>query len=148
MSLVVHVCIAIKLKGVGEETSGYEMYESPLGKSDNSVLIITFRCYAEIANDTRLIYYHDQGDYNGRKAKLDHTDWSEILGRSTINHQWLGFKEYIKKIEAKFIPRRLVININRHKGKVPLNKKSVKKIYKKTLNMEALHGDKSREILY
>ena len=65
------------------------------------------------------------------KTKLDHTDWGEILGTSTINHQWLGFKESIKKIEDEFIPHRLVSNINRHKGKVPLNKESVKKIQKK-----------------
>ena len=98
------------------------VYESPLGKSDHSVLIITFRCYAEIASHTRLKYYYDQGDYNSMKTKLDHTDWGEILGMSTINHQWLGFIEYIKKIEDEFIPHRLVSNINRHKGKVPLNK--------------------------
>ena len=103
------------------------VYESPLGKSDHSVLIIAFRCYAEIANHTRLKYYCNEGDYNGMKVKLDHTDWSEILGTSTINHQWLGFKEYIKNIEDEFIPHQLVSNINRHKGKVPLNKESVKK---------------------
>ena len=65
------------------------------------------------------------------KTKLDHTDRCEILGMSTINHQRLGFKEYIKKIEDEFIPHRLVSNINRHKGKVPLNKESVNKIKKK-----------------
>ena len=65
------------------------------------------------------------------KTKLDHTDWGEILGTSTINYQWLGFKEYIKKIEDEFIPHRLVSNINRHKEKVPHNKESVKKIKKK-----------------
>ena len=57
-------------------------------------------------------------------------DVNMLLGTSTINHQWLGFKEYIKKIEDEFIPHRLVSNINRHKGKVPLNKVSVKKIKK------------------
>ena len=77
------------------------------------------------------------------KTKLDHTDWGEILG--TINHQWLGFKEYIKKIEDEFISHRLVSNINRHKGKVPLNKESENKI-KNT--METLYGDKRSEILY
>ena len=107
------------------------VYESPLGKSDHSVLIIIFRGYAEIASHTRLKYYYDQGDYNSMKTKLDHTDWGEILGTSTINHQWLGFKWYIKKIEDEFIPHRRVSNINRHKGKVPLNKESVKKIKKK-----------------
>ena len=84
------------------------VFESPLGKSDHSVRIITFRCYAETANHTRLKYYYDQREYNGMKAKLDHTDWGEILGTSTINHQWLGFKEYINNIGDEFIPHRLV----------------------------------------
>ena len=65
------------------------------------------------------------------KTKLDHTDWCEILGTSTINHQSLGLKEYIRKIEDELIPHRLVSNINIHKGKVPLNKESVQKIRKK-----------------
>ena len=119
------------------------VYESPLGKSDHSVLIIIFRCYAEIAIHTRLKYYYDQGNYNSMKTKLDHTDWGEILGTSTINHQWLGFKEHIKKIEDEFIPHRLVSNINRHKGKVPLNKDSVKQIKKNF--METLYGDQKKE---
>ena len=62
------------------------VYESPLGKSDHSVLIITFKCYAEIANHTRLKYYNDQGDYNSMKTKIEHTDWGQILGTNTINH--------------------------------------------------------------
>ena len=111
----------------------YIVYESPLGKSDHSVLIITFRCYAEIASHTRLKHYYDQVDYNSMKTKLDHTYWGEILGTNAINHQCLDFKEYIKKIEYEFIPHRLVSNINRHKGKVPINKESVKKIKKKAL---------------
>ena len=119
------------------------MYESPLGTSDHSVLIIIFRCYAEIAIYTRLKYYYDPGNYNSMKTKLDHTDWGEILGTSTINHQWLGFKEHIKKIEDEFIPHRLVSNINRHKGKVPLNKDSVKQIKKNF--METLYGDQKKE---
>ena len=81
------------------------------------------------------------------KTKPDHTDWGEILGTSTINHQWLGFKEYIKKIKDEFIHHRLVSNINIHKGKVPLNKESVKKIEKKHV-METLYVDKRRKILY
>ena len=62
------------------------------------------------------------------KVKLEHADWDEILGTSTITHQWLRFIEYIKKIEDEFIPNQLVSNINIHKGKVPLNKESVQKI--------------------
>ena len=67
------------------------------------------------------------------KEKLDKTNWSEILGTSTINHKWLGFKEYIITIQDEFIPRRLVSNNKIHKGNVPLIKESVKKIRNNTL---------------
>ena len=53
------------------------------------------------------------------KSKLDHTDRGEILGTSTINHQWLGFKEYIKKIKDEFIPHRLVRILTYIKEKYP-----------------------------
>ena len=45
------------------------------------------------------------------KAKLDHANWDEILGTSTINGKSLGFRKYIKKTEDEFIPHRLVSNI-------------------------------------
>ena len=47
------------------------MYESMYGNSDKSVLINTFRCYAEIAN-TKLKYYFDKGDYEGMKDERTH----------------------------------------------------------------------------
>ena len=108
-------------------------YESPHGKSDHSVLTITFRFYAKIANNTRLKYHEDQWNFNGMKAKLDKTNWSEILGTSTINYKWLVFKEYIITIQDEFIPRRLVSNNKIHKGNVPLIKESVKNIRNNTL---------------
>ena len=82
------------------------------------------------------------------KTKLDHTHWSEILGTSTINHQWLGFKEYIKKIQDEFIPHRLVSNINRHKGKIPLNKESVKKLRKKHTLWKGYIETKFKKLCY
>ena len=81
------------------------------------------------------------------KTKLDHTEWGEILGTSTINHQWLDFKGYIKKIEDEFIPHRLVSNISRYKGKVPLNKESVKKLIKNTLHGNVIWRQKKKNTI-
>ena len=41
------------------------LHESPLGKSDHCVLVITFICYAELVNIKRMKYYYDHGDYEG-----------------------------------------------------------------------------------
>ena len=56
-------------------------YENLLGNSEHYVLIITFWCYAEIANHTRLSYYYDQGDYKGMKANRQHS-----LGRDICQY--------------------------------------------------------------
>ena len=39
------------------------LHERPLGKSDHSVLVIKFICYAELVNIKRMKYYYDRGDY-------------------------------------------------------------------------------------
>ena len=95
--------------------------ESPLCKSDHSVLIITFKCCTEIANHTRLNYYYDQGDYRGMNTNLDLADWGETLGSNIINYQWLGFKEYIYKIwmTDEFVPHQLLEILIDTQGKYP-----------------------------
>ena len=45
------------------------LHESPLGKSDHCVLIITFICYAELVNTKRMKYYYDKGDYEAMRRK-------------------------------------------------------------------------------
>ena len=51
---------------------GEIVYDSPLYKADRYVLIVTFRCCAEIANHTQLKSYCDQDEYKSMKPKLDH----------------------------------------------------------------------------
>ena len=38
------------------------LHESPLGKSDHSVLVIKFICYAELVNIKRMKYYYMIGE--------------------------------------------------------------------------------------
>ena len=106
-------------------------YESPLGKSDHSVLLINYVCYAETKNDKQMRYYYDKGDYTSIASRLDGCNWDTVLGTGCVNSQWTRFKEYMKNIESEYIPHRTVSNANAHKGKIPLDKASIRKIKKK-----------------
>ena len=107
------------------------LHESPLGKSDHCVLIITFICYAELVNTKRMKYYYDKGDYEAMRRKCNSINWDEVLSGDTIDEQWKGLKDTIKMLEEEFIPHRMVGSCNRHKGKIPLDEASVRKIKKK-----------------
>ena len=106
------------------------IYESPLGKSDHSVLLINYRCYAEINNCKQVRHFYDRGDYTSLVASIDRCDWDEVLGTGNVNTQWIRFKKYLKKVENELIPHKLVGHVTERKGKIPLDKSSIRKIKK------------------
>ena len=71
------------------------VHESPIGKSDHSVLTMKYKCYAEIAEGRRTKYYYDKGDYQGLRTKFESADWNVILGNGNIDDQWYRLKEFI-----------------------------------------------------
>ena len=107
------------------------VHESPIGKSDHSVLTVKYKCYAEIAEGRRTKYYYDKGDYQGLRTKFENADWNVLLGNGNIDDQWYRLKEFIKLSENEYIPHRVVNNSGKHKGKIPLDQASVRKIKKK-----------------
>ena len=104
------------------------IYESPLGKSDHSVLLINYRCYAEINNCKQVRHFYDRGDHTSLVASVDRCDWDEVLGTGNVNTQWIRFKKYLKKVENELIPHKLVGHVTERKGKIPLDKSSIRKI--------------------
>ena len=87
------------------------------GKGDHAVILINHRCYTETTTYTKLKFHYNQSDYSGMSTKLEQCDWEEILGRGSVNSQWLNIKEYITIIENQFIPHSIVSgNSNKHKG--------------------------------
>ena len=81
------------------------VHESPIGKSDHSVLTMKYKCYAEIAEGRRTKYYYDKGDYQGLRIKFENADWNVILGNGNIDDQWYRLKEFIKLSEHEYIPQ-------------------------------------------
>ena len=107
------------------------IHESPLGKSDHSVLVIKFICCAELLNIKRIQYYYDRGDYEGSRGKYKSINWDEVLSGDTIDEQWESLKAIIKMLDDEFIPHRMVGSCKSHKGKISLDEASVRKIKKK-----------------
>ena len=55
------------------------VHESPIGKSDHSVLTLKYKCYAEIAEGRMTKYYYGKGDYESFRTKFGNADWNAIL---------------------------------------------------------------------
>ena len=73
------------------------IYESPLGKSDHSVLLINYRCYAEINNCKQVRHFYDRGDYTSSVASIDRCDWDEFLGTGNAIRSRLDLRNTCKK---------------------------------------------------
>ena len=54
-------------------------YQSPLGKSDHSVLKFDFNCYTVIQNYSRKKVYYNKADYNTIREALHKIEWEENL---------------------------------------------------------------------
>ena len=54
-------------------------YQSPLGKSDHSVLSFKFKCYTVIKNYKRTKLYYNKADYGNIKKELKDIDWIKQL---------------------------------------------------------------------
>ena len=78
-------------------------YQSPLGKSDHSVIICKYHCYAELRDKlcTKLLY--DKTDYEGLNEEINYIDWQNCLleENADINVIWDKFHNKIKELEKK-----------------------------------------------
>ena len=80
-------------------------YQSPLGKSDHSMLSFIFKIKSNIKFHPRTIFKYDQGNYERMKADLT-LDWQSefnLCGPDT-NKQWELLRSKIKSAEKKHIP--------------------------------------------
>ena len=62
------------------------IYDSPLGKSDHSVLRFEFRCNIELKGYKREKYYYDRADYTSLKISMAEKDWENI----TVDQQLIN----------------------------------------------------------
>ena len=75
-------------------------YQSPLGKSDHSVLRFDFKCYTVIQNYTQKKIYYDKADYKAINEALHKIEWENELQDKSVDYQWTSFKESVKESYA------------------------------------------------
>ena len=105
-------------------------YQSPLGKSDHSVLSFKFKCYTVIKNYKKTKLYYNKADYNNIKRELKDNDWIKQLQHKNANEQWLYFKEFIRNLIDKYVPSREITQGQKRHNK-PCDKKTLDKIREK-----------------
>ena len=105
-------------------------HQSPIGKSDHSVLLINFQIHQTSNFIPRTIHCYDKGDYEGMKSDLN-LNWAAELDPATcdINEQWRKITTKIKESVDTRIPSYQTTEKNLwKKGKIPLTRTTRKEI--------------------
>lgn len=89
------------------ENSSDMEYQSPIRKSDHSVLGFHYNCYAIQQDKQFEKTLYDKGDYEGMQSELDDTDWGDLIGGyDDINDMWKVFTDRLHELECKYVPKR------------------------------------------
>ena len=121
-------------------------YQSPLGKSDHSVMVFKYHCYAELHEKeiTKLLY--DKTDYEGLNNEIREIHWqSWLIGdNADINSIWNKFHCKIKELERKYVPL-IKIKNNKKFNPFPLDEKAKGLIKKKHILSRAVINENNDE---
>ena len=107
-------------------------YQSPLGKSDHSLLSFEVRIQNTSKYKPRTVYNYDKGNYERMIRDLNINWQSELNHGHDISNQWELLKSKIKSSQKNHIPTyQTSENHYLKKGKIPLNENIRKEIRKK-----------------
>ena len=82
-------------------------YQSPLGKSDHSVLVFQYNCYALLTDETKTIKLYNKANYSAISEDIGKVDWEkELTDIQDMNIMWNHFYDKIQEIEDRHIPKR------------------------------------------
>ena len=114
-------------------------HQSPIGKSDHSVLLIKFLIQQTSTFTPRTVHCYDKGDYEGMIGDLN-LNWETELNSATdeVNEQWRKINMKLKESVSNRVPSYQTTEKNLwKKGKIPLTKASRKEIRKKAQMLAA-----------
>ena len=60
---------------------------SPLGKSDHSVIEYTYNCYIDRKSNRESKFIYDRGNYDEMRKEMN-KDWEAILSTMNVEEQW------------------------------------------------------------
>lgn len=101
-------------------------YVSPLGKSDHSVLVFNFKCYADNKAPSKRFTYKS-ADYTSMKRHLEESNWTlEFINAAEdkqVDELWQQLKNVIIHLRDTFVPlKEFGKPFWKSKGKFPINK--------------------------
>lgn len=108
-------------------------HQSPLGKSDHSVLLLKFLIKQNMDFKPRTVYSYDKGNYEAMRSDLN-IDWDAELNSTAqnVNEQWGQIKKKIEESVKTHIPSyQTTAKGLWKKGKIPLKGEIRKEIRKK-----------------
>ena len=118
---------------------------SPLGKSDHSLIEYAYNCYIDRTNNTEAKYIYDRGNYDAMKKDLT-KDWNSILSTMNVDDQWKTILNTVTSSMSRHIPRRK-FDVEGHP--LPMNNQNKAEIRKKhrmwTRFIETRDEDKKKE---
>ena len=103
-------------------------YQSPLGKSDHSVLKFNYHCYAILRESEQVRICYDKADYEEMRKEASKIDWNEELNINMgVEEMWEIFHRKIKQLEASFVPKKKIKTgkIKNHSFKLDENTRSL-----------------------
>lgn len=105
-------------------------FDSPLGKSDHSVIKFAYRYEAQQLI-TKTVFDYGNGNYAKMRALLD-IDWEEYFAEcnSNVSLLWEKFYRKFKDVEKECIPTKKV-GVGKRRNSFSLNKECLKKRKKK-----------------
>ena len=105
--------------------------QAPLGKSDHSMIKVTYRCQREEELNNKLVPDFQKGDYTKMKDDLN-IDWKKFLSRyeEDVDGMWKAFYEKFKETERLCIPQK-ILRRNNNNNLTPLDRKGISKRKKK-----------------
>ena len=106
--------------------------DSPLAKSDHSVIMFTFNSCVSGSGAPKTRYKYDKGDYKNMSEFLK-IDWDEFLGQKDIDSQWSSFREKLSEASEKYIPKIIINKENKTKKRhnLPIKTNTKAKIKRK-----------------
>ena len=80
-------------------------YNSPLGKSDHSVLMFSYRCYPDTEEDEGFKLLYNKADFQAMKKEMSDVNWSDIMQGLNTEEKWKLFCNKFDKTVDENIPK-------------------------------------------
>ena len=108
-------------------------HNSPLGKSDHSLLEFKFKCYTDRKTSKRRRFFYDKGHYEAMNDFFTDEWNANLMNQTRVDDMWKYLVEGLRKAELQCIPCKVVDSMapRRKDNKGPLDKKTLEATRKK-----------------